>query len=465
MNSAYFSYTRVIAVVALATGIFVLYPAKLFFLNDDFTHLYLTSKGEWLQHNSFRPICDLSMWIDYNIWGLNAFGFHITNILLHLFSTYLVGIFCFRLLDGYQLKEIAKSNAILIATIFFVYCFHSETLFWIIGRSASLGTVFFLLSIISYLNRKNSRSYFFSLLFLSAGLMTYESVLIIPFVFLILSWLDVKRNSSSWKAEAKYLIAPFCILIGYFIARYYFIHQLVGEYEGEKFLNLDITGLGWNWLKLILRSFSRQSGSFFLLVIAFLITTVSILSFLFLRQRILVVSLLLLWMISYLPYLSLGIDTFGSEGERYLYLPSVFLSIIIGLGIVNAAKSFKYIISLAFFTIHIILLNEFKNEYEVASAVTKATVDQFKKIESQTIYIKQLPEENNGAIIFRSGIEEAYQLYGQTKNARIVVQSIYKGNYMFFVGVNEQEWANELPGVEGKDAVLDYSNSILTVYR
>jgi dolichyl-phosphate-mannose--protein O-mannosyl transferase len=33
------------------------------------------------------------------------------------------------------------------------------------------------------------------------------------------------------------------------------------------------------------------------------------------------------WLISYVPYLSIGIDTHGVEGERYLYLPSMFFCI------------------------------------------------------------------------------------------------------------------------------------------
>jgi hypothetical protein len=134
MNSAYFSYTRVIAIVAMVAGIFLLWPGKLFFLNDDFTHLYLTSQGQWLQHNSFRPMCDLSMWIDYKLYGLNAIGFHLTNAILHLIASYLVYRFSFRLLTRYHQAGVASSNAILIAAIFFVYCFHAESLYWVIGR-------------------------------------------------------------------------------------------------------------------------------------------------------------------------------------------------------------------------------------------------------------------------------------------------------------------------------------------
>jgi hypothetical protein len=175
-------------------------------------------------------------------------------------------------------------------------------------------------------------------------------------------------------------------------------------------------------------------------------------------------GLLALWLSSYLPYLSLGIDTFGSEGERYLYLPSVFLSIIIGIGIINASRGFKYTISLLFFLVNIILLNNFRNDYEVASAVTSATAAQFKKVQSGTIFINQLPQENNGVLIFRTGIEDAHRLFAPKGGSALSVLSVYPGNYLFFTGVYEAERTNDLPGKNG-DTIFDFANSSLTISR
>lgn len=467
MEYSYFSYTRVIAVVALFAGIFLLSPANLFFLNDDFTHLYLTSQGKWLQQNSFRPVCDFSMWLDYRIWGLNALGFHLTNSILHLIATYLVYRLSLSLLAKYHQAGIASSNAILIAAIFFVYAFHAETIYWVIGRSSSLGAIFFLLSCIYYLKRKTSAKHFvLSLLFFGLGLLTYESVWIIPVVFVILSWLDVKHHSTIWKKESTFIITAIIVFIAYFIVRYFFIQQLIAPYEGERFLNFDIAGLTWNYAKLILRSFSKQAGNFYFLGSAFLITLFSIISFLFSRKRQLCIAVVLLWLISYIPYLSLGIDTFGSEGERYLYQPTIFLSIIIGLGIVNAARTYKYIISLLYFFVHILLLNETRKNYEVASAVTKATVQQIRNMgKKDVLYIQQLPQENNGALIFRNGINGAVQLFSNAAVKTVKVISVYEGNFTFFNGVNEQIWMDDLPGNKNKDAVFDFSGNALNVYR
>jgi hypothetical protein len=284
-------------------------------------------------------------------------------------------------------------------------------------------------------------------------------------MFLVISWMDVRSGFSTWKKERVFIGVGVMIFMVFFIVRFLYINQLVGEYEGEKFLKLDAGGLFWNWLKLILRSFSRQAGVFFLLAILFLTSLTALISFFFTRKKPFVFGMVALWLTSYIPYLSLGIDTFGSEGERYLYLPSAFLSVILGVGIVNASRGFKYTISLLFFTVNIILLYKSRHDYEVASAVTSATAEQLKQVDEPYIYISQLPGENNGALIFRAGIEDAQKLYGRSKRLQLFIISHYAGNYIFFNGVSEQEWIEGLPGKQGETAVFDYSNSSLTIYR
>jgi hypothetical protein len=466
INYSYFSYTRVIAAVVLFAGIILFWPGNLFFLNDDFLHLFLTSQGKWLQQNSFRPVCDLSIWIDYKIWGLNAVGFHLTNALLHLLSTFFVYRFSLRLLYKYHQPAIASSNALLIASIFFVYAFHAETIFWVIGRSSSLGAIFFLLSAIYYLRRSESMKFFiYSIAMFILGLLTYESVWIIPIAFGIFSWMDVTHRTSTWNKETKYIITAFVVFIVYFIIRYVSIQQFIAPYEGVRFLNFDIKGLSLNFVKLIFRSFSRQSGDFYLIVLTFLISVTAVISFCITRKRIMVLGLVIMWLCSYIPYLSLGIDTFGSESERYLYLPSIFLCVIIGIGIVNAAKVYKYVISLLFFFLHIVFMYQNRVAYKVASAVTASTVKELKNLsDKETIYVIQLPQENNGALIFRLGFEGAVKFFAHP-STKVVVVSKYDGNYSFFNGVSEQNWIDGLPGQSGKDAVLDFSNSSLTVYR
>src|SRR3990172_9798471 len=46
----------------------------------------MTGFSSLIKGGYYRPIINLSYSIDYWIWGLNPFGFHLTNILAHTFT-------------------------------------------------------------------------------------------------------------------------------------------------------------------------------------------------------------------------------------------------------------------------------------------------------------------------------------------------------------------------------------------
>ena len=68
----------------MALVIWCAWPGDLYFLNDDFLHIPKAVKGELGQNNSLRPIGDLSLFFDAMWSGTNAFGYHFTNLIIHL---------------------------------------------------------------------------------------------------------------------------------------------------------------------------------------------------------------------------------------------------------------------------------------------------------------------------------------------------------------------------------------------
>jgi len=44
----------------------------------------------WGQNDYWRPVFSLSLALDYSLWGLNPFGFHLTNIILHAINAVLL---------------------------------------------------------------------------------------------------------------------------------------------------------------------------------------------------------------------------------------------------------------------------------------------------------------------------------------------------------------------------------------
>ena len=139
------------SVLSIAFALYLFNPFQLYFLNDDFIHIPLSKAGVLFQRNSFRPIGDLSIRMDYLFWGKQAWGYHLTNLLLHLINTVFVFLLSKALFKKFTDGGQINLKSWMVSIIFFVYAFHSESIFWIIGRSGSLGSLFFLLAFIFYL--------------------------------------------------------------------------------------------------------------------------------------------------------------------------------------------------------------------------------------------------------------------------------------------------------------------------
>lgn len=58
-----------------------------------FTKNYFAGSGE--MEGFYRPIALLSFAVDYKIWGLNPFGFHLTNIILFILTAVIIYLFFF----------------------------------------------------------------------------------------------------------------------------------------------------------------------------------------------------------------------------------------------------------------------------------------------------------------------------------------------------------------------------------
>ncbi len=97
-----------------------------------------------LYYNGHIPLTILSLAIDYNIWELNPFGYHLTSFGLHTLNIVLVYFFT-KELSGNQ------SISLLTALFFAVHPMGVQSVSWIAERKNVLYTAFFLLSLIQYM--------------------------------------------------------------------------------------------------------------------------------------------------------------------------------------------------------------------------------------------------------------------------------------------------------------------------
>ena len=415
-------YSYVLLIVLSLPALYAYNPLPLYFLNDDFIHVPLSQEAVWGQRNSIRPINDVTLYLNSLAWGNNAAGYHFTNLIIHAVNSVLVFFLAGQVFQRIHLTVNSRFWCFSCVLLFWGHAFHSESVLWVIGRSGCLSSLFFLICLIIFLSRKR-HWYFFLLSYLCffLGLLTYESIFILPPALIVLAFFykDLRRKVDIL------LIAGYCILFIYYLfLRIQWTGEIAGSYEGNNITQFNITLLITNYGKLFVRSFvAPQTNSLVFLVSAFVFFLLVFV--LYIKQVKNAAKdkrffpFLLIFLLSYLPYISLGIDTHGVEAERYLYLPSIFVCILL---IVFFAAFKKQQWAMAFFFLYF-LYNQYyllksSNAFVVASDITKKTMQLvINNQAARTIYFKNLPKENYGVTILRLGLEEGVNW--QTNNATI----------------------------------------------
>jgi len=140
----------------------------------------------------YHPITSLSWMLDYSIWGQDAYGFHLSNLILHLINCLLVFML---------VKAISKKAEIgLMAALFFgIHPMHVENVAWLASRKDLMLGLFFFLSLWSYQSYIKNRSklkYILSWLFALLAMMSKVAAIVLPILFILMDWLD---DHKSWK--------------------------------------------------------------------------------------------------------------------------------------------------------------------------------------------------------------------------------------------------------------------------
>ena len=116
--------------------------------NECIRSLDLSSIAYSLAHRSsqgaWQPLRELSYAVDYAVWGLDPFGYHLTNLALHTANVLLVYVLLLWLLRRQPLAWLA-------AAAFAVHPVQVEAVTWVSGRRDVLYGFFFLLSFLAFL--------------------------------------------------------------------------------------------------------------------------------------------------------------------------------------------------------------------------------------------------------------------------------------------------------------------------
>jgi tetratricopeptide (TPR) repeat protein len=160
-------------------------------------------------HSITRPLVNLSYAIDRGAWGTAPFGFHVTNVVLHMVNVLLLFGLVWRAMEdrartpGVAPDARAEIASFTAAVLFAVHPMMTEAVGYISGRAELLSTMFVLGALISGREWMQTRNPVWKLLTFASwfcGLLSKETAVVLP---LLLIWygLVVRRDSLERRRE------------------------------------------------------------------------------------------------------------------------------------------------------------------------------------------------------------------------------------------------------------------------
>jgi len=308
-----------------------------------FTHVHATN---------WHPLTTISHMLDCQLYGLQPWGHHLTNILLQATAAILLFL---------ALRELSGDPwpSLFVAAIFAVHPLRVESVAWVSERKDVLSGVFFMLTLWAYARyaRSDARSsfrYITVVVFFALGLMCKPTLVTLPFVLLLLDYwpLGRVRPSSSrghgvtrdrwlWLVVEKLplfaLSAVSCVAT--LLAQKQALEESVKAPLGERVGNALISyvvyvgQMIWPAHLAVLYPYPEGYLKVTQAILALLVLLLISVAFLLWRRKYPFLLIGWLWYLGMLVPV-IGIIQVGSQvrADRYTYLPQIGLYLLVAWG-------------------------------------------------------------------------------------------------------------------------------------
>jgi protein O-mannosyl-transferase len=163
---------------------------------------------------NWHPLTWLSLMLDAQLFGTGPAGPHLTNVILHAANAILLFLLLRRLMGFHLGKNVgaaaSPANALwvsaFVAAVFAVHPLRVESVAWVSERKDVLSGLFFMLTLLMYVQYveqsqvQGSRFkvfYGLTLLFFALGLMSKPMLVTVPFLLLLLDYWPLNRFGSA----------------------------------------------------------------------------------------------------------------------------------------------------------------------------------------------------------------------------------------------------------------------------
>jgi len=304
----------------------------------------------------WNPLVWLSFMFDYQLFGLNAGGYHLTNLILHIMSTLLL-FWLFNRMTG------AIWRSTFVAALFALHPLHVESVAWITERKDVLSAFFWMLTLslyVYYTEKPVIKRYLLVLFSFVCALMSKPIVVTLPVIMILLDYWPLGRFHSKkvdwvlWQLKEKILFfilsAALVITTLYnpntldtsdtpYLKQFSLISRLANApvafvtYLEKTFWPHDLT---------VFYPFSNQLSFWQILGATLLIIVISAIVIIMVKRLPYLLVGWLWYTITLLPVIGIiqiSITAPYAMADRYHYLPSIGLAIMLAWGIPSLIKS------------------------------------------------------------------------------------------------------------------------------
>jgi tetratricopeptide (TPR) repeat protein len=300
----------------------------------------------------YRPIFLLWFRMQYLVFGLHPWGWHLCTVLCHVGVTLLVYFTAVRLLKD-------RLAALITTLIFGLHPTHAEGVAWVSGVTEPLFALFLFASFLCYLKKRAEPAR--ARIYLAASLVLYalaslskETAVVLPLIIFACEFLWSKRTAPSWwrtlawrSLDAVRVVAPYLALfVVYMVARLLSLQGFQNTKEPHSYLSMFLTwpSVLWFYIRHLIWP-TRLSPFYFwefhtkLDVRNVLLPAIPVLiaagGLWFWAKRSSKAAAAVIWMVvPILPVLNLRAFIEGHlVHDRYLYLPSFGFAMLVALGI------------------------------------------------------------------------------------------------------------------------------------
>ncbi len=315
--------------------------------NEDIKQLNLRTISSFFSENYvglYTPLTLVSFAVDYQLFGLDPTGFHLTSLIVHLLNTALVYLLILTLFHS-------RAMSIVVAVFFSIHPLNIETVAWISSRKDLLFVLFYLLSLLAYISYKKNGKLLWIVLsfvcFILSGL-SKPTALTLPLVLILIDYVkDTQISLRHFVNKLHFFLVSAALFIvglisalkvnpfnvkpfgynfieevilalyslGYYVYHAIFPHQLTNfhayPYNDNSWIGAEY------WIGAI----------FFMGFIALLIY--------FRKKEKKYLFALLFFLITILPVFRIAPTGFPIVSERYFYLSSVGIIAFISFWVIN----------------------------------------------------------------------------------------------------------------------------------